>query len=82
MDLDEWMWRNKCSIREIAEGTGLSMQTIFNLKRKSKSPTLNTGVAVCIFTNNEVQIQDLIPEEDKKTILNVKTFERKNETTR
>jgi DNA-binding XRE family transcriptional regulator len=64
MELDEWLWRNKCTRRKIARAIGIHHQTIFNILAKKRTPCLFTAIAIQKFTGNQVTLEELLNEED------------------
>jgi|GEM_PF-2614509 len=71
MDLDEWLWRNKCTRRKIARAIGIHHQTIFNILSKTRTPALFTAIAIEKFTNGAVTIEELLNEEDREKLKKV-----------
>lgn len=64
MELDEWLFRNKCTRRKIAKELGIHAQTIFNTLQKKRTPTLFTALAIEKFTKGQVTLQELLSAED------------------
>jgi len=71
MELDEWLFRNKCTRRRIARSVGIHHQTIFNILSKKRTPSLFTAIAIQRFTNDQVKIEELLNQEDTEKLKKV-----------
>lgn len=71
MDLDEWLWRRKCTKRKIARAVGVHHQTIFNIAAKVTSPSLVVGLSIEKFTNGEVKAEELLNKDDLEKLKNI-----------
>lgn len=71
MELDEWLWRRKCTKRKIAHAIGLHPQTIFNIAARVASPSLVIGLAIEKFTKGEVTPEELLNKEDIEKLKNI-----------
>lgn len=63
MDLDEWVWRNRVTLRDISEGTGIHVNTLSSVKLKKIVPRLDVAVKIHMFTNGEVPYEEMMPPE-------------------
>jgi len=72
MDLDEYVWRKKMTLKKIALDTGICAVTLSNIKASKITPKLSTALKICIFTNGEVTIEELLPKEMQEEIKNYK----------
>lgn len=68
MELDEWLWRNKCTQRKMAKAIGVHTQTLFNMIKKNRTPTLFTALAIQKFTNGQVTLEELLSVEDTENL--------------
>lgn len=71
MQLDEWLFRNKCTRRKMARGLGLHQQTIFNILSKKRTPSLFSALAIQKFTGGQVTLEELLNDEDTENLKKV-----------
>ena len=68
MELDEWLFRNKCTRTKMARALGIHQQTVFNILSKKRTPTLYTALAIQKFTGGQVTLQELLNVEDTENL--------------
>ena len=66
MDLDEFIWREKTSNKELAEIALCAPTTILNMKKRRKSPGLLLALKIAKIGDGKIQLEDLLSEEDLK----------------
>lgn len=60
MDLDEWLWRKKITMREFSERTGIHWNMLSGIKRKVRVPRLDNAIIIHKMTNGEVTFEQLL----------------------
>ena len=74
MELDYWLFKNKCSKIKLAKAIGVHPQTVFSVISKKRTPSLFTALSIEKYTSGEVKLFELLNDEDKKTFVKVYNF--------
>lgn len=65
MDLDEYVWRNKTTLKAVADETGICQATISHLKNKKIVPKLTTAIKLFEMSDGEIDFVSMLPEKDR-----------------
>ena len=67
MNLDEYLWRNKITVREMAKKINVSEQTLSLIKREKVSASLDFALKIHEITDGKVTLfETLTPDKQKK----------------
>ena len=69
MKLDDWIWRNRIQYRAFAREIGVSPSVLTNIAKRKQKPRLDIALLIYHYTNNEVSINDMLPEGMHEEIL-------------
>lgn len=68
MDLDEYVWRRKVTLKKMSEETGICAVTLSQLRNFKVTPKLDTALKIHEVTNGEVSYLEMLPPEARKKI--------------
>ena len=68
MDLDEFCWRKRVTLKEISRKTGIHANTLSDIKNLKIIPRLDTALRLYIFTKGEVGYMDMISKNSSNEI--------------
>lgn len=68
MELDEWLWKNRITQKQVALETGIPMMTIGQIKRKMFVPNLITALKLQEYTKGEIELFEMIPDKRREEI--------------
>jgi len=68
MNLDEWAWKNKVSMREMSRRTGIGHITLSHIKRGKTKPKLLNALRIVQATKGEVELISFLNDEDRKKL--------------
>lgn len=64
MELDEYLWRYKRTIREFSRAMDCNENTVLHIKHKTHSPRLLLALKVQHETEGKVTIKEMLTKED------------------
>lgn len=68
MDLDEYVWRNRLRLIDISEATGVSVNTLSNIKTKKIVPKLDTALKLHLYSSGEIKFEEMLPDNIREKI--------------
>lgn len=66
MDLDEYLWFNRATQRELSEIIGIKQELISRYKCGYQSPSLLTALKLAYATKGKVSFDEMLSKVDKK----------------
>ena len=61
MEFDEYIWKKKIKVKDIARETGISMTTLSLIRFLKTTPRLDTAMKIFEYTNGVVTLKELLP---------------------
>lgn len=80
MDFDEWTWRKKISLKTVSDAIGICGVTLSQIKNRKVSPQLHTALMIYEYSDREITLEDLLPEEKKDRIKKVTPYNSDQQT--
>lgn len=68
MELDDWLWKNRITQKQVSLETGIPMMTIGQIKRKMFVPNLITAMKLQEYTNGEINLIEMLPDKRRPEI--------------
>jgi hypothetical protein len=68
MDLDTYAWKNRITIKKIAEDTGLCPLTLGHIRALKRMPRMDTAMKLSAYTNGDVSLVEMMPTSDLKKL--------------
>jgi len=68
MDLDEYVWRNRVTLGAISEATGISVNTLSNIKTKKIIPKLDTALKLNLYSRGIIKFEEMLPDNIREKV--------------
>lgn len=68
MDIDEFLWKERMTLRQLAKHVGTSEVTLGSLKRKERAPSLPIAYKLHMFSKGKIGYNDLLTEYQKEKL--------------
>jgi len=78
MDLDEWLWRKRLTIKQVAKETEICPATLSHIKNKKISPNLQTALTLREYSNGEIELLELLPKNKSEKIKKVCSYKHED----
>ncbi len=72
MDLNEYLWRTKTKMKDLAERTGYCTASLHLMKKGQGSPSLINAFRIYYATNGHIKLEEMVKKEDLKEIKELK----------
>lgn len=64
MDIDEYLWRHKKSVVDLAAEIGITPNSLIHYKKRRRTPNLFIALRIRQVTNGEVTFVEMLNKED------------------
>lgn len=68
MDLDEYVWRRRVTLKTISKETGIHPNTLSLIRNLKITPSLDTALRLAAFTKGEVDYLEMLPTKVRKKV--------------
>jgi len=68
MELDEWLWKNRLTQKQVSLDTGIPMMTIGQIKRKMFVPNLITALKLQQYSDGAIKLTEMLPDKRRPEI--------------
>jgi plasmid maintenance system antidote protein VapI len=80
MEMDEWIWRNRVTKKEIAKACDIPYVTLQYLTTKKFSITLENATKIVSYTGGQVTYEDLLQPQEIESIKKIEPYEYTHNT--
>lgn len=64
MDIDEYLWRNRRTVRDFAIKLGITENSVLKYKHKRGAPKLLIALKIVKESNGQITIEELLPPKE------------------
>ncbi len=68
MDLDEYMWRHKRTLREFSKTVGCTTVTLCRIKHRTQTPRMPLAMKIERETEGQVSLQEMVSKRDTEKL--------------
>lgn len=68
MDIDEWLWRNKKTKKQVARDLKINYLTFQKIVSRKHPPSLFNALAIFTYTQGKVDLTSFLTEEERQKL--------------
>lgn len=72
MDLDEYLWKTKTKMKDLARKTGYSTASIYLIRNRKNTPNLMNALRLYDATDGMVTLEEMVRKEDLEELKTLK----------